>query len=101
MNKKEKDKKESEISRGTGFVSLGRISLLAKEKHFKPHLQEIFDLIEAEIVVPPNLSKEQYNNYNRPISNSDVLLCIKDLAKNYGYEIEERFCSPRGQNLQP
>ena len=38
--------------------------------------------------MPNNFSKE---HYCRPISNTDVLLCIKDLAKNYGNEIEQRF----------
>lgn len=52
MNKREKDKKEAEISKGTGFISLGKISLLASRGLFQPHLPEIFNLIEVEIKMP-------------------------------------------------
>ena len=99
MNKREKDKKEAEISKGTGFISLGKISLLASRDLFQPHLPEIFDLIVAEIEMPQNFSKE---HYCRPISNTDVLLCIKDLAKNYGNEIEQRFSKgPNASGAMP
>lgn len=97
MNKKEKDKKEAEVSKGSGFISLGKISLLASRNLFEPHLPQIFDLIEGEIQRPPNFSKEQYS---RPISNTDVLICIKDLAKNYGDEIEERFSKSKDSRAQ-
>jgi hypothetical protein len=35
-------------------------------------------------------------HYCRPLPNSDVLLCIRDLAKNYGRELEARFSKPPG-----
>ena len=60
MNKKEKDKKEAEINKGTGFISLGKISLLASRPMFQPHLPAIFNLIETEIKIPQNFSKEHY-----------------------------------------
>ena len=45
-------------------------------------------MIEEELGKPGGFDG---NHYSKPLTNTDVLLCIKDLAKNYGKEIEERF----------
>mmetsp|Transcript_20798 Transcript_20798/g.32062 ORF Transcript_20798/g.32062 Transcript_20798/m.32062 type:complete len:161 (+) Transcript_20798:1066-1548(+) len=88
MGKKEKDKKDDNI-KGVGFISLGKISLLAKQKTLEPYIDRIFDLIDAEIKKPAiRINKDQYH---KPIRNTDVLLCIRDLAKNYGHIFERRY----------
>lgn len=89
-SKKEKDKKQAEISKGIAFISFGKISILAKRSLFEVHLSKIFQLIEQEIQ-PPKFDPEVYC---RPLQNTDVLICIKDLAKNYGDDIEKYFSRP-------
>lgn len=53
-------------------------------------MNKIFHLIEQEIK-PPKFDPEIYC---KPIQNTDVLICIKDLAKTYGKEIESYFSKP-------
>lgn len=76
--------------KGVGFNSLGKISLLATREQMKPFLEKIFDLIDSEIIAkkPNNIQKDLYI---KSLTNTDVLVCIKDLAKNFGREIEQRY----------
>jgi len=79
-SKKEKVKKEVEISKGIGFISFGKISLFARKDLFEEHLNKILKLIEQEIK-PPKFDPEIYC---KPLQNTDVLVCIKYIAINYG-----------------
>jgi hypothetical protein len=81
MNKY-KDKKDSHIYKGTAFVALGKISLLVSQQQMSPYLNKIFELIDAEIQKPA--ISIQTDTYYKPLKNTDVLLCIRDLAKTYG-----------------
>lgn len=86
---KHKDKKDTDNFKGAGFVSLGKISLQVSPQKMTPYLNKIFDLIDAEIKKPAGEIVNQI--YNKPLKNTDVLLCIRDLAKNYGSEFEKRY----------
>ena len=88
MNKT-KEKKETDNFKGTAFASLGKISLLVSQDMFKPFLTHIFDLIDAEIKKPA--ANIHTDVYYKPLKNTDVLLCIRDLAKTYGSEFERRY----------
>ena len=97
-----KDKKYDSLiqaeMKGVGFNSLGKISILASREQMKPFLPKIFDLIDEEISKKPqNIQKDMYI---KSLQNTDVLLCIKDLAKNYGREIEERYGGAHSKELQ-
>ena len=99
VNKKSKKEESPEViqNRGTGFVSLGRISLLVTPEKLRPYLSKIFDLVDAEIAKKPtNISKEIYV---KPLQNTDVLYCIRDLAEKYGDEFERRYSGPMDMSL--
>jgi hypothetical protein len=88
---KNKEKKDSDNFKGAAFIALGKISLLVSQTTLSPYLDKIFDLIDNEIKKPAlNI---QDDIYYKPLKRTDVLSCIRDLAKNYGCEIEGRYCS--------
>ena len=90
MSKYLNNKKDGESLRGIGFIALGKISLLlGLQQQFEPYLEDIFSLIDAEIKKPAaNSAKDQYV---KPIQNTDVLYCIRDLARHYGHVFERRY----------
>lgn len=100
INKRDKkaEKNGNENYRGVGFISLGKISLLVSKQKLQPYLNQIFELIDAEIgKKPTNISRDIYV---KPLQNTDVLICIRDLARRYGPEIEKRYSDPDSdQNL--
>ena len=58
----------------------------------EPFLPLIFDLIDSEIEKKPsNVQREQYI---KSLQNTDVLVCIRDLARRFGTEIENRYAGP-------
>ncbi len=63
IQKKDKKASESEISdyKGVGFISLGKISILVSTQQLKPYLDQIFELIDAEISKKPtNIQRDVY-----------------------------------------
>ena len=93
MNLKEK----KEEFRGAGFIALGKISKQVPEELLERYLQKIFWLVDDEIVKPV-LVPDKKEWYLRPIPNTDVLICIRDLAKKYGIEFERRYCGSARQS---
>lgn len=92
INKKPKNAEED--FRGVGFNSLGKISLLVHKQKMEPFLGLIFDLIDNEIKKKPmEIGREQYN---KSLQNTDVLVCIRDMSRRFGNEIEKRY-SPGGK----
>ena len=93
INKKDKKAEAAdETYRGVGFNSLGKISHLVTRQQMEPYLPKIFDLIDAELSKrPTNIVREQYN---KSLQLTDVLVCIKYLAKYYGNDIEKRYSAP-------
>ena len=90
-----KAKKEEEDFRGIGFNALGKISLLVHKQKIDPFLPMIFDLIDQEIKKKPiEIGREQYN---KSLQNTDVLVCIRDMSRRFGNEIEKRY-SPGGKS---
>lgn len=57
--------------------------LVPMQKYFK-YLQEVFTLIEKEIVPPKHSSPA------KPAMNLEVLTCIKMLLKNFGEEFDQK-----------
>jgi hypothetical protein len=91
IQKKDKKASESEISdyKGVGFISLGKISILVSTQQLKPYLDQIFELIDAEISKKP--TNIQRDVYVKPLQNTNVLYCIRDLARKYGEQLEKRY----------
>jgi len=57
-----------------------------------PFLPRIFNLIDEELNKKPvNILREQYN---KSLQNVDVLVCIRDLARRFGEDIEKRYSGP-------
>ena len=83
-----KNRKEKDGDKGVGFVALGKISLLASREQYQPYLKQIFDLVDEEMATRPKKIDKDW--YYKPILNTDVLLCIRDLAIKYGLEFEKR-----------
>lgn len=77
-----KNRKEKDGDKGVGFVALGKISLLASKDQYQPYLKQIFDLVDEEMATRPKKIDKDW--YYKPILNTDVLLCIRDLAIKYG-----------------
>lgn len=60
MRRKEKVQKEAVVSKGCGFVALGKISQISTRQQFARHLPDVLDLVEEEIVLPPGFCTDHY-----------------------------------------
>jgi len=90
MGKKDNVKKEGyENFKGVGFIALGKISLLVSKEQLADYIEKIFELIDIEIKKPAQIIQKDI--YYKPVKTTDVLLCIRDLAKNYGHIFESRY----------
>ena len=81
-------KKENK-DRGSGFISLGKMSLLVPKAKLAKFLNDIFTLLEKEIqhVKPKQTGNKTTQN---PVT-LEVLTCVKMMLRNFGDEFENRF----------